>query len=129
MKILVAEDDPISRNLIEKMLSRYGTCTVTENGIEALAAFDKALQDGEPFQLVCLDIMMPGMDGLACLKSMRASEKEKGGAEAKIVMTTAVDTMKSVMDAYYHGGCNAYLVKPIEPQTLQSTLRDCKLIP
>ncbi len=80
MKILVAEDDPISRNLIEKMLSGYGTCTATENGADALAAFNTALQEGEPYQLVCLDIMMPGMDGLECLKAIRASETARGGA-------------------------------------------------
>jgi two-component system chemotaxis response regulator CheY len=131
MKILIAEDDLISRNLLQKMLVRFGECDVAVNGREALAAFSLALQEGEPYSLACLDIMMPEMDGIECLKEMRRLEKENAvldGNEVKIVMTTALDNMKSVMEAYYRGGCNAYLVKPIERETLYATLRDCKII-
>ena len=129
MKILIVEDDQISRNLLQKMLERYGKCHVTENGKAGLEAVTRALQEEDPYQLICLDIMMPELDGLQCLKEIRAQEKKcaEKHLPAKIIMTTAVDAMQSVMEAYSQGGCNAYLIKPFEHDVLEETLRLCDL--
>ena len=129
MKILIVEDDQICRNLLKKMLARYGECHVAENGKAGLAAVALALQEEDPYQLVCLDIMMPEIDGLQCLKEIRAQEKQYTDKKqpVKIIMTTAVDAMQSVMEAYSQGGCNAYLVKPFDHDVLEEALRLCDL--
>ena len=63
MKILLAEDDFASRKFMTKYLSQYGDCEVTVDGEEAVDAFMMALEDEEPYDLVCLDVMMPVLDG------------------------------------------------------------------
>lgn len=131
MRALIVEDDPISRRLLEKMLAPYGECSLVVNGREAVETFSRALMEKEPYDLVCLDIMMPEMDGQECLKVLRGLEREMKvppQQESKIVMTTAVDSARSILEAYYRGGCNAYLIKPIVRETLVGTLREHRLI-
>ena len=77
MKILLAEDDFVTRKFMVNFLSKYGECDVTVDGMEAVDAFMMALEDEEPYDLVCLDIMMPVMDGYQALVAIRKLEKEK----------------------------------------------------
>ena len=78
MKSLIVEDDFSSRFLLQRLLKQYGDCHVAVNGKEAVSAYRMALDAGQPYDLVCLDIMMPEMDGHAALKEMRAMEELKG---------------------------------------------------
>ncbi|MBF0466723.1 MAG: response regulator [Nitrospirae bacterium] len=125
MRILVAEDDFSSRTMLQRFLDGYGDVDVTVNGTEAIDAFSFAIEEGEPYNLICLDIMMPEIDGLRVLKSIREKEKSIGITvenEVKIVMTTALDSTKEVFDAFYWSGCNDYLTKPIDLQKLVGIL-------
>jgi len=131
MRILIVEDDYTSMKLMQKLLSAYGETVTAGNGEEALEAFRLAMDENKPFALICLDIMMPGIDGQQVLKSIRAMEKVRGIApkkEAKIIMTTALDSPKDVIEAYYQGGCSSYLVKPIEKKQVIEKLRELELI-
>ncbi|HKK00786.1 MAG TPA: response regulator [Desulfuromonadales bacterium] len=131
MRILIAEDDFTSRVLMQKLLIPYGECDVVVDGEEALEAFSLALEEGEPYRLVCLDIMMPKMDGQQALKAIRQVEHERGVSprnEVRIIMTTALDSPKEVVEAYYRGGCTGYLVKPIEKAKLQELLTDLGIV-
>lgn len=58
MKSLIVEDDFTSRLLMQKFLAPYGESHVAVNGKEAVAAFKNAISLGEPYHLVCLDIMI-----------------------------------------------------------------------
>ena len=78
MKSLIVEDDFSSRFLLQGLLEPYGDCHVAVNGREAVSAYRMALDAGQPYDLVCLDIMMPEMDGHAALKEIRAMEESKG---------------------------------------------------
>ncbi|MBF0516900.1 MAG: response regulator [Nitrospirae bacterium] len=130
MKMLVAEDDNTSRKLLHKLLSPYGTCDVASNGREALDAFTRALNDAAPYDLVCLDIMMPVLSGMEALVAMREEEsRTKKYPSCKIIMTTALDSPKDIIEAYYNGGCTDYLVKPIDTRKLISLIRGYGLIP
>jgi PAS domain S-box-containing protein len=131
MKILIAEDEPISRRIIEKNLSRLGRCDTVVDGAEAVEAFKLAAEDGTPYDLICLDIMMPGVDGQAALKQIREIERQmgiRGPWEVKVIMLTALDDPHSVVEAYYRGGATSYLVKPIEVEKLRFELRRLGLI-
>lgn len=131
MKSLVVEDDFVSRLVLQKMLAPYGQCDAAVNGVEAVKAFTFAITEGEPYDLICLDIMMPEMDGKEALKIIREKEKEFNihpSIETKIVMITALDTPKEVLEAYYKGGCTSYLIKPIEKSKIKNALKDLKLI-
>ena len=129
MKILVVEDDFISRKLLVKSLSGYGECDVAVNGREAIDAFALALNDGPRYDLICLDIMMPEVDGLEALKKIRALETERGIGEldgVKIIMTTALGDKTDILEAFT-SGCEAYLVKPLDRDSLNRTLKELGL--
>ncbi|MGE5458472.1 MAG: response regulator [Methanococcaceae archaeon] len=131
MRTLIVEDDFISRLVLQKMLSPISGCDIAINGKEAVGAFSLALAEGNPYDLICLDIMMPEMDGRAALKIIRQQEKDMEIApqrEVKIIMTTALDTPKEVIDAFYSGGCTSYLVKPIIKKKLFDMIKEYGLI-
>ena len=127
MRILIVEDDFVSRRLMQMLLSSYGECDIAVNGEEAVKAFKASRREKSPYSLICLDIMMPLMDGQEALKQIRAFEKEEKvhpSKEVRIIMTTALDSPKDVIDAYYRGGCNSYLVKPIDRKKLEALLKE-----
>jgi len=130
MKTLIVEDDFTSRLLLQEILKHHGPAHVAVDGKEAVEAVSAALESGEPYDLVCIDIMMPEMDGQQALKQIRALEEAKGILStdgAKIIMTTALGDMKNVMTAF-SGLADSYLVKPIDKAKLLDQVREFKLI-
>jgi two-component system chemotaxis response regulator CheY len=130
MKTLIVEDDFTSRLLLQEYLKSYGPAHVAVNGREAVEAARVALDAGEPYHLICLDIMMPEMDGHQALRQIRGLEEAKGilsTSGSKIVMTTALGNMKNVSQAY-SALYDAYLVKPLDRQKLLQELRKLGLI-
>jgi len=127
---LVVEDDFTSRFLLQTILSTYGECHGAVNGREALEAYKASKEKGEPFDLICLDIMMPEMDGQEVLKEIRDIEKEEGltsEQEVKIIMTTALSDSQNKTRAISNL-CNAYLIKPINKAKLLDHLKFFGLI-
>lgn len=130
MKILLAEDDFVTRKFMVNFLSKYGECDVTVDGMEAVDAFMMALEDDEPYDLVCLDIMMPVMDGYQALVAMRKLEKEKNIPKekaVKVIMTTALNQEKNVKMAF-ELGCTIYSGKPINQDRFEQALKKLDLI-
>jgi len=130
MKALVVEDDLTSRTLLQKFLDIFGTIDVAENGLEAMNAYQLALEEGEPYDLICLDIIMPEMDGrevLARIRELEDKRKAIGLDQVKIIMTTTVKDKKSILDAF-KSGAEAYLCKPIMKDELIAELRALNLI-
>lgn len=126
MRILIAEDDQTSAEYMLGLMGRYGECTVTRDGRQAVDAFAAAQAEGRPYQVLCLDIMMPVLGGQEVLLAIRALEKKLGvkpGQEAKVVMTTALGDVRSVMSAYREGA-TAYITKPIMPERMFETLKN-----
>lgn len=130
MRILIAEDDLASRKFIFKFLSSYGECDITIDGMEALEAFMMAWDEGKPYELICLDIMMPELDGVKTLKTIRDIETQKGIEElkrAKIIMTTALNDTDTVLEAF-GTGCEVYASKPIDTKKLVEVMKKLDLI-
>ena len=110
LRILIAEDDLASRRFLSKFLSAYGECDITIDGMEALEAFMISWDEGRPYDLICLDIMMPELDGIKTLRTIRDIENQKGIEESnrvKIIMTTALNDKDSILNAF-DTGCEAY---------------------
>jgi two-component system chemotaxis response regulator CheY len=130
MKTLVVEDDFTSRILMHKFLSPYGEVHIAVNGKEAVGVVREALENNQNYDLICLDVMMPEMDGHAALSEIRKLEVEKGiesGKGSKIVMTTALSDSKNVINAFKEE-CDAYMVKPVERAKFLKQLRKLDLI-
>ncbi len=129
-KCLIVEDDFACRKLLQRYLSDYGNCDIAVNGIEAVNAFEDALRKERPYNLICLDIMMPQMDGHQTLDAIRRLEEDRGigGLDGvKVIMTTALGNSKNVIGAFREG-CESYIVKPIEKQKLLKEIENLGLI-
>lgn len=130
MKSLIVDDDFFSRRVLQTILSVYGECHVAVDGKEALFAFEQAMAEESPYDVVCLDIMMPEISGQEVLKKIRELESRKGliGSDStKIIMTTALDDSDSIKEAFREQ-CESYLIKPISKTKLIKILTDFGLV-
>ena len=131
MKTLIVEDDFTSRLFLQEILKQYGPTHIAPDGKEAVAAVRTAIDSGEPYNLICMDIMMPEMDGQAALKEIRRVEEAGGIASiygAKVIMTTSMDDSGNVLDAF-KSFCDAYLIKPVDKSKLLGYIKKFGLIP
>jgi two-component system chemotaxis response regulator CheY len=130
LRILLAEDDFACRLLLQTFLSRYGECHVAVNGKEAVEAFRIAMGQKKPYDMICMDIMMPEMDGREAVRRIRAIEEEHGTlstAGVKVIMTTTVDDVKEVVLCFQEL-CDEYLMKPIDLTELLEQMKRYQLI-
>lgn len=131
MRILIAEDDFVTRRQLKDILSPYGDCDIVVDGEEAIQAFRLAWEEKDPYDLICLDIMMPNTDGQEALRRIREMEKEAGilgSYEVRVIMITALDDPKTVVEAFHKGGATSYIVKPVEKMKLLDEIRVLGLI-
>jgi two-component system, chemotaxis family, chemotaxis protein CheY len=131
MKTLIVEDDFTCSLLLEEILSEYGAVQTTVNGQEAVEAVRLAIETKQPYNLICMDIMMPGMGGQQALKEIRKLEKINGIPSikaAKIIMTSALDDIQNKLNAF-SGLCDDYIVKPIDKERLLYVISKMRLIP
>lgn len=120
MKSLIVEDDFTARRLMQIYLAGFGECAVAINGVEAVNAIEEGMLSNVPYDFVCLDIMMPQMDGLEALKLIRQMEDARGICESdsvKVIVTTAAEHAEDRKTAM-RNGCSAYLIKPIRKADL-----------
>lgn len=129
MRILVVEDELTSRELLKVILDPYGEIDTVADGIEAIKAYNLSL-DNQPYDLICLDIMLPKMDGQQVLKGIRKIEGERGiiGLEAvKIIIISALGDYETVTEAF-SSQCTSYITKPIDADKIVAELRKLELI-
>ena len=130
MKILIVEDDFICAKVLKIMLTEYGEVSLAEDGAIGVEAVKKSLTEEKPFDLVCLDIMMPNMNGHEALKLIRDCEREHGyniGQGTKILMTTALSDHKNVMQSFKEE-CDGYVIKPVDKSAIAAKLKEIGLL-
>lgn len=130
MRILIAEDDRISHTFMKEFMKEYGKCDVAVDGMEALDLFMDAVKKEDPYRLICLDIMMPKVDGLKVLRVIRAMEKQHDVPQekrARILMTTALADLDYV-DQAFKLGADGYAAKPIDTDKITEVIRNMGLI-
>ncbi len=116
LRILLVEDDPSTRHLLERLLRKQGGYTVfsATNGREALALALEAMP-----QVVITDWIMPEMDGLELCEALRATE---WGRDLYLIMLTSVEAEDELVKAYTTG-IDDYVTKPVNVRALQARLR------
>ena len=130
LRILLVEDDLACRLLLQTFLARYGDCHVALNGREAVDLFRTSIDSGNSYDLICMDIMMPEMDGREAVRQMRAFEEERGIRSpygATIFMTTTVQEIREVFQCFREL-CDAYLLKPIDLGQLLTKMKFFQLV-
>jgi len=122
-KVLVVDDELVNRTILEDFLGQAALCAKAENGAEAVEFFRQALDNGDPFDLVLMDIMMPGIDGFLAMQEIRSLERERNVlSPVKAIMVTALSGSKNVFDAYSRCQCNGYLEKPLDKSVFQQLI-------
>ena len=124
VRILVVDDEEISRDKVANLLSDYGDCTEAANGSAALCQFGFAHGSGRPFDLITMDIDMPDLRGHEVVQAMRnwedRSDHGAGDKKAAIVMLSSMTSGDAIFEAFKQA-CDDYIVKPITP----AKVRDC----
>ncbi|MBU3915710.1 response regulator [bacterium] len=126
MKILVVDDDLINRKFLSAMLLGFGEIDSASSGFEAVEFVKIGLAEGNAYDLIFLDIMMPDMDGIETLQKIRKIEEDNGihiGNGSKIIMATALADKQDVFSAFSKG-CEYYLIKPIQQERVFELLNE-----
>lgn len=112
-RVLVVEDNEFNRRLLEELLVSLGQqVLLAENGSQALQ-----LMESHRFDLVLLDIRMPGMDGIEVATRMRRLENERSQSPVPVIAITA-DVDAATRKACFDAGINEVLAKPLNPEHL-----------
>ncbi len=124
MRILVVDDELVSREKMRHIMSSLGECDEAASGQDALKAFSDARTDGKQYDLITLDISMPEMDGTEVLGRIRTLEKEEGipkEDQVRIIMVTASSEKDTILTCI-KAGCNDYIMKPFDMETVVKKL-------
>ena len=117
LKILVTDDNVINQKVATRLLQQFGyTADLACNGSEALAAVT-----ARSYELVFMDVQMPGMDGLEATRRIREMERKTGRVRIKIVAMTA-NAMMGDREKCLAAGMDDYLAKPVRPEALQAVI-------
>lgn len=117
MKILIVDDEAVSRIKLEAVFEDFGECQSVAGGREAVTEVKKALVEGEPYNLITMDIGMPDMDGTEALFEIRKLEGQyppAQGSKARVIMITAQKDRDSLITCV-QAGCDDYIIKPVDP--------------
>jgi two-component system chemotaxis response regulator CheY len=124
-RILIVEDEPVSRMVMEEELSRYGRCHAVGNGAAALRAYVDALLGRRPFDVVFMDLMMPVMDGASAIERIRDYEARHPQHVSRPVPVVVVTSMEEVPDLFQNlpgGGVSAIIKKTDLPEALGAAI-------
>jgi CheY-like chemotaxis protein len=122
LSILVAEDNDINALLARALLARLGhRPTIAGNGEMVVESWLAARAAGAPYDLVLMDVQMPGMDGLEAARRIRAAEAEAGVARTRMIALTA-NAQEEDREAALAAGLDGLLVKPLDRERLREVL-------
>ena len=125
MKVLVVDDELVSRKKMEKIMTAFGQCIAVESGADALKAVEEAIGKGEPFDLITLDVSMPGMDGTEVMYEIRVIEDKRNIPKenrSKVLMVTGQSDKDTVITCV-QAGCDGYVVKPFDSAIMAEKIK------
>lgn len=116
MRALIVDDVEMNRDLLDIFLEGRAATVSADSGEKAVSLVKEALQADKYFDLICMDINLPGISGHEALKTIRDLEAVSGRARATVFMVTASSSPDDMFDALLQGGCDDYLTKPLMKQ-------------
>jgi two-component system, chemotaxis family, chemotaxis protein CheY len=125
MKALVVDDDLMTRIVLQEILSGYAEVHSCVDGSEAVQVYRRAIERGDPYDLVCMDVLMPVMGGIEALKLIRREEEQRGRHRpwaTKVIVTTASDDSDTISQAFREL-CDAYVIKPVDAEEFTNVVQ------
>lgn len=125
MRILVVEDELVSRTKLGVMLSQWGVVDLAETGAAARSMFHTALDEGLPYDLIIFDIELPDANGIDLLQELKQTEGciDTGDWRSRTIVITGDSNVKNVLKAR-NACCDAFLVKPVSLEILRKKMRE-----
>ena len=120
MRILVIDDEFAALKKLEVLLSEHGDCDAATNAAQAKELFAQAIKEGNPYDLITIDIGLPDTSGLELLKFFSLLESKSPKLASKKIMVTGSAEADDVLDASKY--CNGYITKPIKREVLSQKL-------
>ena len=131
LRCLLVDDDPISLEIMANYLGPYGVCDRATNGKEALEQIRHSIRGGNCYDLICLDIEMPELDGVRTLQEIRSltgnDDYDWSGNSAKVIMISAINDIGAITRCY-QDKCWGYLFKPLQKRELLEKLEKLGLL-
>ena len=122
-RFLIVDDDELCRNLLQNLLAKFGSCEMAENGREGLAFFKEALAGSDPYDLICVDLIMPNMNGHMLIREIRDFEqKQQTPFHAAIFAITSIDSIYEKSELLLGNLCDHYVVKPFNAASITADL-------
>ena len=127
MRILVIEDEYVALTKMVDMMSEYGPSDAATNGSQALELFRVAMLQGQPYDLITIDIELPDMNGIQLLHELNEREASTGKRAVKFIVSVASTTRNILQAAANH--CDAFIVKPVKRAVLAEKMEQCGFKP
>jgi len=131
LRIMIVEDEPVNRELLLLCLRGLGDCKAVACGEDAVLAQQDALELNQPFDVIFLDILLPGINGLQALEQLRALEDRHEVPQDKrvpVIVTTGLDDDRTASRAFIQGQALSYMTKPFRAGQIHEELRKLGLI-
>jgi len=130
LKILVVDDSASARGLVTSYLEPFGACDQASDGKRAVDLVNDALADDKTYDLVVMDLIMPEMDGMTAMRTIRALEQEHGLDEtnrSKIITLSSRSDPEPMLTAQMECEADTYITKPFDKAVLMETLANLGL--
>ncbi len=131
MRILVVDDEIVSRTKLKRLIANYGEPDAAKSGEEALELFYKSHREENPYRLITMDVDMPGLSGQETVTQIREFEENiqmtSPDNRAKILMVSGMTDSTEIMSSFREG-CEGYLTKPFNQETLEDALKKIQVL-
>jgi putative two-component system response regulator len=119
MRILVVDDELVSRAKLQVIMRTIGECETVDSGHGAMAAIEEAQEANRPFDLVCMDVNMPQMDGYDLCKRLKSDKKTQ---DIPVIFITAEEETEHETRGFELGAAD-YIKKPFNPAVVKARVR------
>ncbi|MBJ6726678.1 response regulator [Geomesophilobacter sediminis] len=126
-RCLIVDDDAMSCEMMHRMLRGYFQCTAVMSGQHAWELIDLNYQAGTPYELICCDLHMPGLDGrtlIGKLRALEASGENANEKKTKVFVVSASNSANDIVDTFMSGAADGYILKPCRAPQLQRLLAE-----
>lgn len=115
-RFLIIDDDALCRRMLQTHLSRYGRCEMAENGKDGFNLYQEALATSNPYELICVDLIMQDTNGHRLIREIRDYENDQPTfSHTTIFAVISVDSAYDKSELLRKEVCESYIVKPFDP--------------